>query len=291
MQVHPSQISPGEPFDIFYFVRNHTDATTYYVQAKVYDVKTGELLATHALTQSPVNARLYSKTIDAPPDPVGYGRNIVAIATVYTDSGFSSKSENYEEQEQYYLVKSVLPFAGVGGGGIDPHTLREIVQEELKTAIDGLPKPEKLRVPDAPDMSFVDALFGALGAITREVGRIPKEGADLSSIRNQIANLGKMVEGRPQFQPTDLSSLAEVTQNVLARLESVAKELKVSNGQVVQVFESALKDFATTFGEEIAAKIDEAVSSQEITLPLSFTPRTRKAPKEESPADVSSLMR
>lgn len=291
MQVHPSQISPGEPFDIFYFVRNHTDATTYYVQAKVYDVKTGELLATHALTQSPVNARLHSKTIDAPPDPVGYGRNIVAIATVYTDSGFSTKSENYEEQEQYYLVKSVLPFAGVGGGGIDSRTVREIVQEELKTALDKLPKPEALKVPDAPDMSFVDALFGHFGVIERELGRVPKEGADLSAIQGSIDALKAQIDERPKFEPTDLSSLAEVAQNVLTRLESVARELKVGNGQVVHVFETALKNFATTFGEEIGSKIDDAVSNQEITLPLSFTPRSRKQPKEESPPDVSSLMR
>src|SRR5262245_1560266 len=131
MQVHPSQISPGEPFDVFYFIRNHTDSTTYYVRARVYDVRTGELLSTHDLTQSPVNSRLYAKTIDAPPDPTGYGRNIVAIATVYTDSGYTTKSENYEEQEQYYLIKGQVPVFG-GGGGIDARTAREIVQEELE---------------------------------------------------------------------------------------------------------------------------------------------------------------
>src|ERR1043165_263120 len=116
MQVHPSQISPGESFDIFYFIRNHTDSTTYYVQAKVYDVRTGELLATENLAQSPTNSRLFIKTIHAPPDPSGYGRNIVAIATVYTDSGYATKSQNYEEQEQYYLIKSAQTM--FGGGGI-----------------------------------------------------------------------------------------------------------------------------------------------------------------------------
>src|SRR5437773_720063 len=117
MQVAPNQISPGEAFDVFYFVRNHLDATTYYVRAKIYDVRTGELLDTQNLTQSSTNSRLFIKTVQAQPDPTGYGRNIVAIATVYTDSGYTTKSESYEEQEQYYLIKSI-PLM-LGGGGVD----------------------------------------------------------------------------------------------------------------------------------------------------------------------------
>jgi len=34
----------------FTFVRNPLDSTTYYVRAKIYDVRTGELLDTIALT-------------------------------------------------------------------------------------------------------------------------------------------------------------------------------------------------------------------------------------------------
>src|SRR5262245_51515555 len=129
MQVAPNQISPGEPFDIFYFVRNPLDSTTYYVRAKVYDVRTGELLDTIVLEQSPTNTRLFIKTVQAPPDPAGYGRNIVAIASVYLDSGFTQQSESYEEQEQYYLIKAVLPMMGGAVGGIDYRAMRELMEE------------------------------------------------------------------------------------------------------------------------------------------------------------------
>src|SRR5437763_9581681 len=125
MQVAPSQISPGENFDIFYFIRNHTDGTTYYIQAVLYDVRTGAVLLTVSLTQSPTNTRLFSTTVQAPADSTGIGRNIVAIATVYTDSGYTTKSTDYEEQEQYYLIRAIAPV--VGGGGVDPRTLREIM--------------------------------------------------------------------------------------------------------------------------------------------------------------------
>src|SRR5690349_17533597 len=126
MQVAPNQISPGEPFDVFYFLRNPLNGTTYYVRARIYDVRTGELLSTIALEQSPANAHLFIKTVQSPPDPGGYGRNIVAIAGVYLDAAFTQQSESYEEQEQYYLIKSVAPV--LGGGGVDMRAMREMME-------------------------------------------------------------------------------------------------------------------------------------------------------------------
>src|SRR3977135_2815673 len=99
MQVAPNQISPGEPYDVFFFVRNPLDLTTYYVRAVVYDVRAGVVLDTITLDQSPTNSRLFIKTVQAPPDPVGIGRNIVAIASVYTDSGFTAHADRHEEPE------------------------------------------------------------------------------------------------------------------------------------------------------------------------------------------------
>src|SRR4026208_1780199 len=105
MQIAPQQETPGENFTVVFFVRNHTDAATYSIQAKLYALDTQELLTTVPLSQSPINSRLFYATVNAPGDQAGYGRDIVSIATVYTDSGFSSKSSDYEEQEQYFLVK------------------------------------------------------------------------------------------------------------------------------------------------------------------------------------------
>src|SRR4051794_10451153 len=152
MQVAPNQISPGENFDIFYFVRNPLDSTTYFVRAKVYDVRTGELLSTIALEQSPTNSRLFIKTVQAPADPSGYGRNIVAIASVYTDSGFTTQSESYEEQEQYYLIKAVAPV--LGGGGVDMRAIRDMVEEIVSKGLKSLP------APSTPAEFPSEALFG-----------------------------------------------------------------------------------------------------------------------------------
>jgi hypothetical protein len=65
--------------------------------------------------------------LQAPADSVGVGRNIVAVASLHTDSGYTTKSPDYEEQEQYFLIKAVPAVFG-GGGGLDARTTREIVQ-------------------------------------------------------------------------------------------------------------------------------------------------------------------
>ena len=71
MQVHPNQISPGENFDIFYFLRNPTDSGTYYVRAVIYDLRTGAVLATVNLAAAATNPHLFAATIQAPADSTG----------------------------------------------------------------------------------------------------------------------------------------------------------------------------------------------------------------------------
>jgi hypothetical protein len=286
MQVHPSQISPGENYDVFYFIRNHTDATTYYVQAKVYDVKTGDLLDTFALTQSATNARLFIKTVQAPGDPVGQGRNIVAIATVYTDSGYTTKSSDYEEQEQYYLVKDIQRV--FGGGGTDYRLVREIVQEEVKKGLEGLPKPPEFKVPDAPDMSFVDALFGTLGALTREINRIPKEAADLQPLTDQITELSKMVAARPQFERTDLSALTEAAQTVETQLRDVREDLASAPAELIRAIDGALRNIEKQLTATLTTTIDQGIQSKEFSFHVQ--PPKPEAQPQDPTAAIRHLM-
>jgi hypothetical protein len=291
MQVAPQQVTPGENFQIFYFVRNHTDANQYYIQATIYDVADGTALLTVPLTQSPINARLFTATVNAPGDQAGYGRNIVAISTVCTDSGMSVKSENYEETEQYFLVKA--PTFGGGGGGVDYRIIGEMLDERLEKALKSLPKPEKAPTPKEADLSFVERLFGAIEALQREVNRIPKETADTDPLMAEVLATQRMLETRPQFERTDLSSLAELMQNTLTLLERTAKELKLGDAQVLQTLDSALKTASQEITAAISAKVEETIQGQEFTMPIAMTVRNSKKQAEGQPdpiAGVRSLM-
>jgi hypothetical protein len=291
MQVHPSQISPGESFDIFYFIRNHTDSTTYYVRGVVYDVRTGEVLSTVNLDQSPTNARLFIKTLQAPPDPVGYGRNIVAIATVYTDSNYTTKSQAYEEQEQYYLIKAASPV--LGGGGIDYRTLREIVQEEVASGIKKLPPPPELKLPDQPDMSFVDALFGTLGALQRELNRVPKEGVDLSALETKLEAVRTAIINLPAPQKLDLTPITSRLDDIQSELSELRQEAKQGNLNVIRSLEGKLKETGAELIETLRDTMDKTLAENELSVsfPASFSPRVERPTRTQpNQVDVSHLM-
>lgn len=293
MQVSPSQISPGEPFDIFYFIRNWTDNATYYVRAVVYDVRTGAVLSTTNLDQSSTNARLFIKTMQSPPDPVGTGRNVVAIASVYTDSSYTTKSDAYEEQEQYYLIKSVLPFLG-GGGSVDYRVIREMLQEVVAKGLDGLPKPQELNVPDAPDMSFVDALFGTLGALQKDVNRIPKKGADFTNLTTKLEALDTLLKSRPAFEKTDLSPLSRSLDDLSTKVDALREAISASEQRLTDEIDTHFQEIVPQLVSEIGAKVEETIHSQELELPMTVkvkNPRPSAKADQPSPIDVSHLMK
>lgn len=265
MQVHPSQISSSQPFDIFYFIRNHTDAATYYVRGVVYDVRTGEVLGTHTLTQSPTNSRLFIKSIQAPADPTGYGRNIVAIASVYTDDTYTTKSENYEEQEQYYLVKDVLPFFG-GGGSIDMRAFREIVQEEVQKGVASIPKP-----PKAPEPQSLDALYGALGALQREVNRIPKETPeqlDLSPLQARVEAISKAIGALPEPDKVDLMPVSEQLSNITAALDEMRTDMAFEIDRMKEQVTARVVQWLETTTAALEQKLITAIEAQEFSFPV-----------------------
>jgi hypothetical protein len=283
MQVAPNQISPGEPYDVFYFIRNPLDAATYYVRAVVYDVRTGDVLDTITLDQSPTNSRLFIKRVQSPSDPSGYGRNVVAIASVYTDSGYTTKSDSYEEQEQYYLIKAIAPM--LGSAGIDYRGLRDLIAEVVDEGIAKLPKPPA--PPDLPPMPF-DALFGALGALQREINRTPKDLVDIEPILAGLSALRSTIEGRPQFEPTDLSGLSGAMQQLLAAITDARKDIKTTGTAILADQQRTAAGLSDKVLARVETGLKDLMSKQELTIPL------HSLMKEKTPApmplDVSHLM-
>jgi hypothetical protein len=280
MQVAPNQISPGEPFDIFYFVRNPLDSTTYFVRAKVYDVRTGELLSTIALDQSPTNSRLFIKTVQAPSDPSGYGRNIVAIASVYTDSAFTEQSESYEEQEQYYLIKAVPPV--LGGGGVDMRAIREMVQEIVNKGLKSLPPPSE------PAEFPAEALFGAIGALQREINRVPKE-IDLSVVSERLSAIQEAISAIPQPEKPDLSAITEAVNNILFEIEQLRPFVQQVGAAISATMERLIKEQGTALLSQVEGGLKDLMGRQELTVPFSALMKEKQP--TQSPIDVSHLMR
>jgi hypothetical protein len=282
MQVAPSQISPGESFDIFYFFRDPNDTGTHYVQAKIYDVKTGALLATIGLEQAATNSRLFIKTTQSPADPVGIGRNIVAVASVYSDAAYTSPDLNYPEQEQYFLIKAALPFGG-GGGGVDYRIMRELVEDVVDKKLKALPKPQPF-----PQVAF-DKLFGTIGALQREINRVPKEHADRSSIATAIADVKEAVGNLPEPEQVDFEPVLQSLSELGTELSSLREDNTSAADRVLGMAEHTLQTFGERMLQAFEKSMEEFFQRQNLTIPISEIMSGKRA-KTELP-DVSHLMR
>jgi hypothetical protein len=289
MQVHPQQLSPSEAFDVFYFIRNHTDATTYYVRAVIYDVRTGAILTSVNLEQSATNARLFLKTLEAPPDPVGIGRNIVAIASVYTDSSYSTKSQDYEEQEQYFLIKAVPPLM-IGGGGVDMRAMREMMEEVVDDRLGKLPPPEKQR--DFPAMPF-DSVFGAIGAVMREVGRIPKEAHDDAPLRAAIDETKAAIAALPPPEKTDLKPVFTALDALTKEIAALRRDERNAASALMSTHKQLMSDAIDQFKTNFEQALKELMGKQKLTLSLSDLLGERQpspeSPEKNAKPDLSSI--
>jgi hypothetical protein len=104
MRAHPSQITP-EKISTSSIPPQSERRDHLLRPAIIYDLRTGAVLSTVPLTRSAYNPHLFITTLQAAADNVGLGRKIVGVASLYTDSGYTTKSPDYEEQEQYFVIK------------------------------------------------------------------------------------------------------------------------------------------------------------------------------------------
>lgn len=248
------------------------------MQAVIYDLRTGAALATVELSQSSNNAHLFTATIQAPPDSTGIGRSIVAVASVYTDSDYGTKSTDYEEQEQYFLVKPQIIIPPLDYGAI-----RDMVREESRAAIAAIPPP-----PPAPEYPF-DALFGAIGALQREINRVPKE-IDTSALSASIADVRKAVDAIPPPEKLDLSRVMGFLSNLASDIAALRTHIQRVGAGVVSAQQAAFKGVAPELLARVESGITDLMSKQELTIPLSklVAPKQTPAP---GVAEVRHLMK
>lgn len=285
MQVLPSQISPGENFDIFYFFRDPSDSSTHYVQAKIYDLKDGALLGTINLAQAPANSRLFIKTTQAPADAPGYGRNIVTIAAVYSDSAYASPDLNYAEQEQYFLVKNQQ--VSMGGGGFDMRAFGDWLESALDRRFAALPKPKE---SPKPTEFPTDALFGTIGKLHQEIGRIPKSGYDDTQLMASLAEVEKAIAALPPA-PEHGADFAGINDNVAAvhtAIDELRTLIEAEGPKLLAAYHEAFQKLSQQLVPLAEKALNEFLSKQNLNIPFSEIMGGKKQP--QNTRDVSHLM-
>lgn len=296
----PNQIQPGQPYTLSYFITDHTDTATYYVKAVVYDATTGEVLDTQVLTAQSTNSRLFSKRAQAPGDSSGMGRRIITVATAYTDSGYTTKSGNYQEQSEVYLVKKdqgVIGGGGMGGSfGTDYVKIREIVE----SIFDKKEKAVKEKVVDDTSASDMhDATMGmcvdilkTITAIAKSVSDIPKDKIDLGVLKGDFETIANLIKDKEVTPVTDitpvLNKISDIESSNTSLLESVANDIK----------SDLFKTIVPAVIEAVAPVVKDTIESTQFTLDMPKTmkvnakvPDVKDKEAEQSPFDVTKLFK
>lgn len=268
------QISPQKSFPLIWNSADPADIDTLYVQVVVKDGSTGATLDTINLIDKGSN--LFMKDYITPHDPsqTGTGRWITVVYTVYTDAGYTTKSQNYSRITEKYLVKRLLDteVAFGAGGGIDYKELRKIVKEEL--AKQEPPEiPEKLGAVEPPEIDLtpiITELKKEIQSVSTKVDNIKfpeipetPEKVDLSPLRSsfrigleRVLRQVKVLPQAPNYS-VELGEIKSAFQE-LNKLENLQKEI-AKDRDTLEKYNELLLSLDSKMGilTEVLKQVDE----------------------------------
>lgn len=209
------QLSPREYFTVARGLEDHTDGATYYVRATIRNARTDELLDTINLTNQGDGHR-FSLPWQVPADPSGQGFYILITTSVYTDSGYTTKSELYGDKYDTYLVhRRASASFGAGGGGadVDYKKVRKIVEEVVGQALKTIPVPEKPEIP-APDLSSILEAVRDVGTSVRAITIPEQKEVKLQPILDALLSLKETLQDKAYLKD-HLQELSEIKEALL----------------------------------------------------------------------------
>lgn len=242
-------IEPGTTIPLVYQnVTYVTDPTLYYVQAIIRDSITGGTLITKNLTHE--GSGRYTSSFLAPQDTSGEGRHIDVTITLYTDSGYTTKSPDYQERNFNYVIKSARIFGGgSSSSSVDYEYIKKMIdallKENLKSIQDALNAPEKEIEPI--NLSNIESSLNMLPALISDVKEAinSQEKVDISPLHSLLEKIGKELS-----QKIDDKEVTEATD--LSNINSAISDLKDFLHEQNNLSEDNKTDILNKFKEEFA---------------------------------------
>jgi len=256
------QLNPGQQIELIYKLTDPTDTGTYYVRAVVKNALTHATIESINLTDR--GGQLFSKTWDVLQDSSANGLQIYIIFSAYTDSGYTTKSPNYQEIVEQYVIyqRWGLQFGGGGGSGVSYQKIKEIIQEELKN----IPQSEP-----AKEYDLVGLEKRVVRAVTQEISTIeipPQQRVDLEPIAKQIALLFREIRDIPTPERIDYERfITSFSQAIGVAVEKIVADI----GAFTEHFnrnttesKEELRDFIVrAVFQALSGQIDERFSTME----------------------------
>lgn len=213
------RIEPQSEIVLARGLENHTDSTTYYVRAVIRNAKTDAIISVNGLNYVNLTDngdRRFTKPWRVPADPTGEGFDVLITYTVYTDSGYTTKDQNYGEKFDRFRIEHT-PRTGGGGADVDYKRIKKIVEEELT----------KLDIPKAKDVDLTP-LSNAIQSVIGEVRgiNIPKpQPVNLQPLAAQIDALSQSLAEVEDKVKTAIME-KEIPQTDLTEIQSAMEEIR-----------------------------------------------------------------
>lgn len=268
-------IEPYSTIPILYQIVDPSDSTLYYIRAVIRDTSTGTTLDTKNLTSQ--GSGRYTSSYVAPQDSTGLGRHIDISITVYTDSGYSTVSLNYEKIVDKYIIKaSVKNFGGGNGGEIDYEKIRKMIISSIQPIIVQLSNNN-----DEEIISFLKSIKSNISQIISTIVNIktyePAQPIDITPILNKIEEkttyLSKKIDDKEVtevFEPIDLNPVINATDKIINEVtknldafKSLETELNTRIGTLISDIEIKNKQKEAKIINKVSDLLYHAMNSDQ----------------------------
>lgn len=256
-------LQPQNSFTIVRQIADHTDVDTLYVRAVIRNAYSDVIIATLDLTDK--GAQRFKKDWQVSPDPSGQGFYISMITSVYVDSNYTTKSPNYGDEENTYLVQERVLGSLKSGSGVTMRQVREVMEDVIGKI--KFPEPEKIEFPEPEKIEFpkqekdarIVKVLSILSDIKFGIGKIPIDIIDLTPILTSIKKLDD--------KDIDLSE-------VVSAIEKISSDFKKDNEKTQLLIKKVV--------EQLPVLIEGSVKDLHVSLPLKIESEKREEkPKKE----------
>ncbi len=248
-------LKPREYFPISRQLHDPFDSSTYYVQAVIRNENSNETIDTVNLTSE--GNQLFVKRYQLPPDVSGEGFWISIRTRVYTDSGYTTLSENHEQILNTYLVIDRMRFTGGGGSGggteVDYKKIEKILTKHAEDLKKAFPKFDTAPLLDAIQgikPTDLKPVLAAIHDLPKPVDLTPLATELVKSIgaseERIVAEVKAIDIPEPAEKPEDVDlkpvlSLVQEAVDTLKALGSIGQDANTVKSSVAEII-NATKD-------------------------------------------------
>jgi hypothetical protein len=274
-------------FTVVRQIANHLDTDTNYVRAVIRNAYTDAIITTLDLTDR--GAQRFSANWKVPQDPSGEGFYVSIVTSVYSDSGYTTKNQNYGDEETTYLVTDrdrVGGGPGMVNSGVDSRTVRRIFQEEFaKAHEEDEEEPEEVEEEKPVDFTpVISAIIASNKDLKAALKPVKPEKVDLKPVQEQLQQVLTAIAEKEVTEPTDLAP-------VLEKLDDSGENNELMRKELVDI----LQENAEALAKAINATLPELIADllSKATFKIAPTTATMEAPKKKEqapvPFDISKL--